>query len=190
MKLKQSRDELDKAIITLEKLKTSNSLEEYESLWRDFLNYLEKCWKKSERECQFVKNKFQPWQGKFKNLRKNDSLLKYLKNARDADVHSIQEIVEKKKSKLTTKFANPNGGFIKKMIVKNGIIQHYEGDEMIFEFIPGKVKTKSFSNNNQIYTIPFYHRGKRITNPENPLKLGKLGIEFYSNFLQQIEEKF
>ncbi|MFD0976764.1 hypothetical protein [Salinimicrobium gaetbulicola] len=190
MKLKQSRDELERAKQTVEKIKNSDSLDEYEELWKDFLHYLEKTWIKAERECQGFKNKFMPWQGKFKNLRRKDPLLKYLKNARDADVHSIQEITKKGKSSVTGNFVNPSGGYIEKMVIKNGVIEEYKGDPIIFEFSPGFVKAISFFNNNLLYDIPNYHRGEKVKNPDNPTELAELGIKFYADYLDKIEKEF
>ena len=190
MKLKQSREELERAKKTVDKIKHSDSLDEYESLWKDFLHYLEKSWIKAERECQEFKNNFMPWQGKFKNLRKKDPLLRYLKNARDADVHSIQEITQKGTSRLTANFVNPTGGYIEKMVISNGVIEEYQGDPIIFNFSPGFVKAKSFFNSNKLYDLPKYHRGEKVKNPDNPIELADLGIKFYSDYLDKIEEKF
>lgn len=75
-------------------LKAAENFEVFEEEWRHFLNCIEKVWDKVERSCQHVKNSFQPWQGKYANLRRKDMLLRYLKQARDADNHSIQEVAE------------------------------------------------------------------------------------------------
>ena len=101
MDLSFSEKELKKAKMSLEKMKKikskddKNLLIEFESNWIDFLINLEKIWKKSELECKHFST-FQPWQGKYKNERRKDPLLKYLKNARDADQHSIQPITIEK----------------------------------------------------------------------------------------------
>lgn len=133
MKLKYSREELNRAKKIVEKIKKSDSLK--------------------------VRG-----QGKFKNLRKKDPLLRYLKNARDADVHSIQEITQRSNSSVSGKFVNPTGGYIEKMVIKNGVVEEYKGDPMIFEFSPGSVKAKSFFNNKQCFDIPKYHRGEKVKN--------------------------
>lgn len=94
--LKAAKAELiaaEKALAAMEAAKDFSSFEEE---WRSLLNNLEKVWIKTERACQHIQNKFQPWQGKYSQLRKKDMLLRYLKQARDADNHSVQEVMEKK----------------------------------------------------------------------------------------------
>lgn len=191
MKLKASKLELKKAISKLEKMRKAESMDEFEEHWTDFLNSLEKVWIKAERECQPFKNKFQPFQGKFKNLRRRDPLLKYLKNARDADVHSIQEIIKKEESRL--KSVTPvyrKSTYIKRMEIRAGKITDYEGDPIIVESTPNVIKTKSFTNHGIVYVVPTIHRGAKIANPYDASVLAELGIHFYSDFLDQIEKNF
>lgn len=94
--LKHPRAELKAAENALQAMRTAQSFDKFEEEWRSFLNYLEKVWVKAERACQHIQNQFLPWQGEFSRLRKKDMLLRYLKQARDADNHSIQEVVEHK----------------------------------------------------------------------------------------------
>ncbi|MFA6011587.1 MAG: hypothetical protein WC799_16485 [Desulfobacteraceae bacterium] len=91
-----AKRELDAAERAIERMTQAMSIEELEDEWKAFLNTIEKCWIKTERVCQHVKNKFQPWQGNYTNERKNDPLLRYIKHARNSDQHTIQEVFEKK----------------------------------------------------------------------------------------------
>ncbi|MEA1848925.1 hypothetical protein U9K52_08385 [Chryseobacterium sp. MHB01] len=40
--------------------------------WFDFILHLDLCFIRAERECQDIRNKFEPFQGKFKALRRRD----------------------------------------------------------------------------------------------------------------------
>jgi hypothetical protein len=187
--LQASKSELQRAKQSLTELKSSKDFKHFEDKWRDLLNYLEKCWIKSERECQHVKNKFEPWQGTFKALRRSDPLLKYLKQARDSDNHSVQEIIDKIPGHTTGKFLNPQGGHIERMVFEKGVLKEYSGDPMIIEFKPGKVEAKSVVNQGQTFTPPLYHRGRPLKNSKDPIEIAELGIGFYEDYLNQVEAK-
>ncbi|MBI6118332.1 hypothetical protein [Salegentibacter maritimus] len=184
MNLSHSEKELKKAKDSLEKMKEiklkddKNLLTEFESNWVDFLINLEKIWKKSELECQEIPQ-FQPWQGKYKRERKKDPLLRYLKNARDADQHSIQPITEEKG--YEAKIISPLEGAI-----------YTEGDiiEIKAEFKEPRIETNKFNNRGVVYQPPEKHLDHYLTNPKDPIELAELGIKYYEEYLSQIREKF
>jgi hypothetical protein len=191
MKLIQSRKELESAKKTLKFLQKSSSFDDYTNNWNTVLSNIEKCWKKSEIECKEIKNKFEPWQGNYKNKRKKDQLLKYIKNARDADNHSIQEFIEKKPP--TTKFDYVNeedrGKPITKFSLVNGILSH-DGPPLSVTFLPERVECVPFTNLGTNYDIPQYHNDIKITDNKNPLVLAQLAVLFYEHYLNAIETKF
>ena len=109
--LKHPRRELAAAAKAIAGMRVAKSLDEFELEWRAYLNCIEKVWQKIENSCQHVKLTFQPWQGKFHRLRKKDMLLRYLKQARDADNHSIQDITKLQPGSRGYRFTNPKGGY-------------------------------------------------------------------------------
>jgi len=98
---------------------SAKSLDEFEIKRKEFLGCIEKVWIKTERSCQEIVKKFQPWQGKYSALRKKDMLLRYLKQARDADNHSIQDITAIKPGSRTIRPLNPHERHIKHMKIEN-----------------------------------------------------------------------
>ncbi|WP_146009766.1 hypothetical protein [Janthinobacterium sp. ROICE36] len=110
--LKHPRAELAAASRAIVSMQNAKTMDEFESDWRGFLNCLEKIWQKVERSCQPMRNKFEPWQGTYHGLRKKDMLLRYLKQARDADNHSIQDVAKIQPGSRGYRFINPNGGYI------------------------------------------------------------------------------
>jgi ethanolamine utilization microcompartment shell protein EutS len=204
LNLKHSKTEIIKAEKSFDLMKNCESIQEIENNWRDFLNHLEKIWNKSERECQSFKNKFQPWQGEFVRLRKKDPLLRYLKNARDADVHSIFEIVQKSNpiniitptegqeiaGDLTTKFELLN-------VTGINIISPLEGEiisgdvKLKFELIiEDKLDVINIENKEITYSPPESHLGNKINNSKDLFEIAELGLVFYKNYISQIESKF
>ena len=187
--LKQAKAELESARSSIEAMQNSKSFEEFERNWRFFLGCLEKVWAKTERACQDKRNEFQPWQGQFSRLRKKDMLLRYLKQARDADTHSIQEITEIYPGHTSYKSLNNKSHYIKKMVISNGNISHYEGDPMIQETVMPHPISIKVQNNGEWYNPPSKHLENPIEN-HHPVTLALLGLKFYSDFIHQVESKF
>ena len=191
MKLVQARKELGNAKNALMLLQDSSSLDEYINYWNTTLYNIEKCWKKSEIECKEFKNKFEPWQGKYKRLRKKDQLLKYIKNARDADNHSIEEFIEKKPPSTKFDYANEEDKDkpITKFSLVNGVFSH-EGPPLKVTFLPERVECVPFINLGTKYDVPELHNGEYIKNNKNPFVLATLAIKFYESYLDAIENHF
>lgn len=187
--LKPARMELVTAVEAVKSMKAAKSMDEFESEWRQYLNAIEKLWQKTERCCQHVRSAFQPWQGRYHSLRRKDMLLRYLKQARDADNHSIQDVAVIKPGSRGYRFINPRGGLIKHMEIRNGQVVHYEGDPMVVEETPPHPVAVPVKNNGEWYNPPSIHLDKPVAN-HHPTLLAELGIEFYSNFLKEVEHKF
>jgi hypothetical protein len=184
MSLKHSKKELKLAKDSLESMKKAENIKDFEKNWKNFLNYLEKVWKKAERECQSFRNKFEPWQSNFKNERKEDPLLQYLKNARDADEHTIEEFIEK----------SPQHILITSLPKEKSFIVHdskvtYEVTSGV-QFYPEKIVATSFTNSGKLFYPPCTHLGKQVNEPNNPILLAELGSEFYEDYLSKINKKF
>lgn len=191
MNLKNTKIELKSAENKLNAMRISKDIEEYEEHWRGFLGHLNKIWVKLERECQPIRNKFEPWQGKYKKHRKDDELLRYLKEARDADEHTVEDIVQKEYGSMGIKPAHQNNiHHVERMIIDNGRLVHYEGDPIKIEFIPARVTACSFTSSGIKYDIPNKHMDKEINDPKNPLILAGLGLEFYKKLVNEAEKLF
>jgi len=187
--LKHSKAELRAASRAIESMKRSDSMDRFESEWREFLTCLEKVWTKVERTCQPHRNTFQPWQGQFQALRKKDMLLRYLKQARDADNHSIQDMTEIKPGETTLNLVNRGGGYIQNLEIRNGQIVSYQGDPMVLKTTFPHPIAVPIQNNGVWYNPPTSHLGRPVLNL-HPVTLADLGIAFYSDFVGQAEGKF
>lgn len=187
--LKHPRLELAAAAKALTDMRGAMSLDEFEMEWRTCLGHLEKAWQKTERCCQHLRAEFEPWQGQFHKLRKKDMLLRYLKQARDADNHSVQDVTKIQPGSRGYKFANLRGGYIKHMEIRNGEVVHYEGDPMIVEERPPHPIAVPVKNNGEWFNPPTAHLGRAIPTP-HPALLAELGIKFYSEYVDQVRKKF
>lgn len=187
--LRHPRLELAAASKAIDGMRNAKSLDEFEAEWRSYLNAIEKLWQKVERCCQHVRGAFEPWQGTYHRLRRKDMLLRYLKQARDADNHSIQDITAVQPATRGFRFVNPHGGYIKSMVIHGGQVVQYEGDPMIVEDTPPHPVAVPVKNNGEWFNPPKVHLDQPIPNC-HPLLLAELGLKFYSKYLDEVEEKF
>src|SRR5215218_1745734 len=123
--LHQAKAALRAANRALERMKAARDIEEFEDAWQDYLGSLEKSWVKVERSCQAYRNQFQPWQGKFARRRKKDPLLRYLKHARHADEHTIEEIIERVPGYRTLNPAYGKSWHIEHLEIRDGDMVSY-----------------------------------------------------------------
>jgi hypothetical protein len=187
--LKHPKAELRAAARAIAGMRSAKSLEEFEAEWRNLLSCLEKVWAKVERSCQPHKHKFQPWQGKYARIRKKDMLLRYLKQARDADNHSIQDFTAVKPGSRAINFVNPRGGYIQHMEIRGGQVVAYAGDPIIVRDTPPHPVAVPVKNNGEWFNPPTSHLGQPVTT-QHPLVLAELGLKFYQEFVNEAEREF
>lgn len=196
--LKLANSELRRAHSSFEAMKLANDFIAFEDNWKDILNHLEKCWTKAELECREIKDKFQPWQGKYVELRKKDPLLKYLKQARNSDMHSVQEIVGKAPNRFIIR--STGASTVSKIALSLNLKSPTElvgeiefesyGDPLNIKFVREGVETKTIVNQGVYYVPPQFHRGKPLKNHNDPIEIAELGIKFYEEYLKAIKSSF
>ncbi|EKZ9012743.1 hypothetical protein QNF07_004867 [Vibrio alginolyticus] len=189
---KAARQELKVADAAIERMKIASNFDDFDSEWRLYLNAIEKVFVKVERAAQPYRNKFEPWQGKFNKLRKKDSLLKYLKQARHADNHSIQDVA--KVTPGVYSFSVPGGPGVTHIQTlrtdHTGRVVEYVGNRpaQIVD-IPSRLQCVGFQNNGTNFNPPKEHLGKNLKS-DNPVYLSELGLAFYQQFLAAAEQMF
>lgn len=149
--------------------------------WADFLVHLELSFVKAERGCQDIKNGFLPFQGYFKNLRKKDQLLSYLKNARDACQHGTDMLV----SIEIAKRVQVDSIKLSRLDEMGNVVETTE-----HPMYPAEMRLKAFCNNGKYWIPPKQFLGKPLKYKDNPYEVGFLGIKFYEDFINQVEGKF
>lgn len=178
MNLNPARKELEIAKKSLFQMQLTDDFEKLEDLWRDVLNRLERCYDKAKDACHEIP-KFKSWIGNYESLRKKDPLLSYLKQARNADTHSIKEIIVRKEHTQRQVFQKEQ-----EILLADGVISELSQD--MWEYYPKRIELINITNRGVVYSPPQYHRGKS-TNPKNVEWNGHLGIMFYEEFLRNLE---
>jgi len=189
--LYHAKRELIAAEKAIERMTKSGSIEDLEDEWKNYLNAIEKCWVKTERACQHVRNKFQPWQGNFAKERKKDPLLKYIKHARNSDQHTIQEGMENKDASSSMYVeGGPGVTHIERLEIKDGKLVEYKGNKpLIIENLPNRVELLRVKDGSKTYNPPKSHKEIKLHWPA-PIDVAVLGLEYYRDFVSQVEQRF
>lgn len=173
----------------VQRMEEATKFEIFEENWRILLSCLEKAWIKTERSCQDIQNKFQPWQGKYARDRKQLMYLQYLKQARNADTHSIQIMTAVAQGYLG--ISAPNGGCLQIDSLTtdaNGNTIYRGSPAIITERKPFPVAVR-VENSGKWYDPPATF-GDQFGTYSSPLHLAKAGLDYYKFFLQEAEKKF
>lgn len=185
--------ELDRAAESVRKMEESADFKSFNDNWRDALTYMEKARLKVAVECQVVPlNQWTPFEGKAKNKRQKDPLLKYIDQARDADQHSIQEILVKKDSHYSVKGIISNDQFSEDFEITtkepgNVVIN---GKVVGMQPVGTSFRAIAVTNRKVVTPPPLAHAGKFLRNTFDPVEIATLGIAYYREFFQEIEKKF
>jgi hypothetical protein len=184
------REELEKARTALEEMRNTHDLVSYEEAWKLFLIRLERVWNKLCNQLS-TSPKYKNWPiiDHAKQLRGNDPLLSYLINARGADEHTIEEIIERQSGGIGINPATGNKLHIELMTDTNGSIFIKSKQPIKIDFIPEKIKLKSITNRSGTYNPPKTHFGNPIKSIE-PIDVAVAGLNYYEDLIEKAEEYF
>ncbi len=189
--LHHAKRELLAAEKALERMSSSENIDDLEDDWKIFLGAIEKCWVKVERACQPYRNEFQPWQVSFARDRKKDALLKYVKHARNSDNHSIQETMQiADESSSMYVEGGPGVTHIENLEIRNGKLVSYKGNRpLVIENLPKRIELVRIQDSGKWYNPPKTHKLIKLLWPA-PLDVATLALEYYRDFVKQAEDKF
>jgi hypothetical protein len=184
------RTQLSKAKSYIDQMASSNSPQNYEDNWKEFLHNLERSWNKLTSHLK-RSPKYQGWteRGKTEKLRRQDPLLSYLVNARGAEEHSVADITGNEAAGIGINPAVGNSLHINKLEMKNGQLSIDSDQPIKIEFIPGKMILLPVENRGRTYHLPTEHLGQ-IIDYKNPVKIAQLGYDFYLNYFNKAEKHF
>jgi hypothetical protein len=166
-------------------MKASPSLEDFEGHWKDLLHHIERVWTKALHKYDSHSG-WRALRTKYESLRNNDPLLSYLKNARDADEHTVNEIVAHEPGGIGINPAEGNALYIEHMEIARGRISIKSPQRIRVDFIPGKTKLLPVVKRDRTYDIPTAHRGD-VIDPTNVIDVAEKALTFYEGFLGDVE---
>lgn len=188
LRIEQPRKELGKVRAHIQAMRRAKSIEILEESWTEYLQCLERVWNKA---CNLYGSNpgWNGWVGKFKTLRDKDPLLAYLQNARGANQHTVQEIVDREPGEIGI---NPAGGkdlYIDELRISQGKITIKSPQIIKLTFIPAKIKLLPVLNRGIVFPVPTIHLENPI-NPNNVIEIAEIGAGFYDNFLNAAQAFF
>ncbi|WP_146142894.1 hypothetical protein [Halomonas sp. ND22Bw] len=186
---RKPQQELDRAKKQIQAMESAESLDDFEHHWALFLHFIERVWNKSEAHFK-QSPAWAGWRGKYVNMRSRDALITYLRHARNADQHSVEEITDRLPGGTT--ISNNSGGpiTITKLDVTGGGPATYEADgHLDIAFTPGKVKLIPVTNYGTTYEPPTTHQNQAI-DPSDVVGVARTGAAFYEDMLNAAVRKF
>lgn len=188
--LLQAEAELSSARAALAGMRRAQDFETFEREWRAFLNAIAKLWVKMERACQHVRPEFEPWQRPFKECRESDPLLAYLRHAKNADQHTIQEVMEIVPGSRTINSVDGGSLYIEKLVLSGGSIVEYRGDKpLLITDTPATARMVSVIDRGAEYPPPSEHLGLPLRS-DSPASAAEAALAYYERFVTEAKERF
>lgn len=151
---------------------TSISRAEYEIAWSDFLTHISRTWNKIKSEAHGRKS-WQQLKGKYEQLRRKDSLLKYIEQARNVSEHCIAPITNDWDANLRAKS-------------QSGVVS-LEWNAWDRPLLP-------VTNRGTTFNPPKKHLGKPMSHYQRPgycepLTVAGCAMRFYVDMFNEVSEK-
>lgn len=172
----------------IEQLAESKNLDDFERCWLQVLGSFERIWKKCE--SHYAKSpKWPRWNGEVSKVNKTDPLLQYLRNARGANEHGVEDITSRHQGGIGISAGSDKPLLIKQLVVGSGLITgEWDGDLKI-TFMPERVVLVSVTNFGKTYPVPSTHLGKKLPNSD-ALTLAKAALSYYKNLIKDADSFF
>ena len=169
----------------LTQMQSAGDLNEYKKSWVDFLHYLDRARKKLVKHAH-AGGSVQKYLSEVNRLRKDDELLLYLAQARNADEHSIQEIVDKQAACLTITGGTGGGTIHRGVFEGSGRVGNLLHDgNLEIRFHPERLEVIPISNWGVIYPAPESPLGG-LLKTRIPHELAKIALKYYESNAQLI----
>ncbi len=175
--------DLDRARAEREALVASGDLHVAAEHWRDLLHRLDRFW--NRMNAHFGKSPhWNGWSSRYKKEMKADPLLQYVSKARDADQHTIDQVVAVEGGKFNV---GQGGRVILKRTAPNTMALTYASGDVVFE--PSRLTLKAATTRGVTYEVPQHHLGKPI-DPNNVPLVADLAIDYFAALLARAEAEF
>jgi hypothetical protein len=177
--------ELDRARAAVAGMRAAQSLDAFEERWKEFLHHLERTWNKTT--AHFRKSpKWNGWQSKYEHLRRADPLLSYLVHARNADEHTVTEIVEREAGGIGVNPAEGEGLYIERMEIGGGRVAIQSPQRLKIDFRPARTRLVTAVDRGHTYAVPTSHLGQPL-DAANIVGAAELAVGFYADALAEAE---
>jgi len=186
--------DLEIAEVELEKMASTNSFKEMTEFWQNILIRLERIWERAEPLIK-KEEKGQKYLEPYYKQRRKDPLLRYIRQARNVEMHGIEGSIDKP---LSLKISEKYGRKFRMDTITSSLIDgvltinldtpdtHLDYQIALEPKDPHLVRIK---NRGEWYNPPTEHLGNHIRDL-HPVFIAKIAIEFYGGFLKEADNHF
>jgi hypothetical protein len=172
--------DLDRARAERDALVASGDLHVAAEHWRGLLHRLDRFWNRFN--AHFGRSPlWNGWSSQYKKEMKADPLLQYMSKARDADHHTIDQIVAVEGGRIDV---GQGGRVILKHTAPNTMALIHASGHVVFE--PSRLTLKAATTRGVTYDVPLDHLGKPI-DPNNVPLIAGLAIDYFAALLARAE---
>jgi len=175
------REELTHAQDAVSAMTASQTIDELECYWKEFLHALERVWSKAQSSHKGNVH-WDGWKGAYVTERKQNQMLAYLRHARNAEEHTIADITEKTPGSVTIQ-AGPTGSAVVRSftVSRNGTVEFQGLGSIETTFSPGRVELLDVVDRN----------GATYPPPSGSiLDVARAGLHYYADFVDAMERRF
>lgn len=196
MTLRGAERDLQIAERATSEMSAATQFTEFWRLWQDYLFRIERAWEAAHRA---VKGRpgFQQWFEPYRQHRARDPLLVFLKQARNAETHSIAPTVDQRfKLQVQDRYGYP---FLAPRIsteLEEGVLTiniETAAQDALLDFVatplPSAPALVRILNRGKWYEPPTTHLGEPLKST-HPVDVAKLGLAFYGAFIKESAFKF
>lgn len=184
--------DLDLASDEIEKMADATAFSRFEVAWQTFLFRVERAWERAESVMR--KNpSWQRWISKHSSMRKKDPLLRFIRQARNAETHVVSATVGKDVViSLKERTGQPFSIDRIEVSFEDGILTWNvcsEDKTLSLEptLMPGNPKLIRFENRGAWYNPPVEHLGKRLQDL-HPVAVAMLCVDYYRVAIDEAEK--
>ena len=190
MDLNPAKKELLRAQRCISRMKSAKSYDEYDEAWSDFLSRIENVFNRIKVAAEYH-HQYPSFSSKTNHLRSTDSLLIYLKQARNSAHHGIADTSKFVSGGFSINPATPGAAVhIRSLTIdEQGNATIIPGSPIKLELHPSTIEAIPCRNRGVTYNPPTSHLGE-VLDSKSPVLIAELGMEFYSSYLLEAEEKF
>ncbi|TKS57850.1 MAG: hypothetical protein EWM72_03425 [Nitrospira sp.] len=186
--LYNSRKELDIARQAIDGMRCAQSFIQFEQAWQDFLVRLERAWNKTKDV--FSDSQYAPWRGQHEHMRNSDQLLRYLKQARDAEEHTVCETISKELGGIGINPSSGNSLHIEHMTINRGKITIRGAKPGIAVTVYlDRVKLMPAISRGVVTLPPEEHLGQPFYGT-NPMEVAEAGLIYYERMIRDAMPRF
>jgi hypothetical protein len=191
MKFPRATQDLAIAKSEIEKMAKTTDFSEFQESWENYLLRLERSWESVNRGMKVVPG-FEKFNRPYAQLRKKDQLLVFLKQARNAEMHS-ETLTVNTSVALTVKDRSGRGFMVNSVSsqLENGVLSiNFDSPDLFWDVEvtpePTDPRLSRIKNRSKWYNPPKMHLKVHIGNI-HPVHIAKLGYTFYSAYIKEAE---